>query len=82
MSDLVLWSNGDGTFTYIPESQIPSMTQSTQPTTTASFFESFELIDLLFLGALVILSIAAWKEPIGYFALGLLIGWLLLGVMD
>lgn len=82
MSDLVTWANGDGTFSYIPESQIPAMMQSNQiPTSPPKSTQTFELIDLMFLGALVILSIAAWKEPIGYFALGMLIAWLLIGVI-
>ena len=83
MSDLITWANGDGTFSYIPESQIPAMMQSNQiPTSPPKSIRTFELIDLMFLGALVIFAIIAWKEPIGYFALGMLIAWLLIGVMN
>ena len=83
MSDLVTWANGDGTFSYIPESQIPAMMQSNQiPTSPPKSTQTLELIDLMFLGALVILAIIAWKEPMGQFAFGMLIMWLLIGVMD
>ena len=27
MSELVMWANGDNTFSYIPESQVPAMMQ-------------------------------------------------------
>jgi hypothetical protein len=84
MSDLVTWANGDGTFSYVPESQIPAMMQQTTQTTqpSASVMQSFELADILFIGAVIILIVATWKEPIGYFALGMLIAWVLLGVME
>ena len=80
---MITWANGDGTFSYIPESQISTMMQNNQiPTSPPKSIQTFELIDLMFLGALAIIAIAAWKEPIGYFALGMLIAWLLIGVMD
>ena len=80
---MVTWANGDGTFSYIPESQIPAMMQSNQiPTSPPKSTQTLELIDLMFLGALVILAIIAWKEPMGQFAFGMLIMWLLIGVMD
>lgn len=83
MSDLVTWANGDGTFSYIPESQIPAMIQGNQTTIPSPKpTQTLELMDLMFLGALVILAVVAWKEPIGYFALGMIIAWLLLGVID
>ena len=83
MSDLVTWANGDGTFSYIPESQIPAMMQSNQiPTSPPKSTQTFDLFDIMFLGALVILAIIAWKEPMGQFAFGMLIMWLLIGVMD
>ena len=83
MSELITWANGDGTFSYIPESQISAMMQNNQiPTSPPKSAQTFELIDLMFLGVLAIIAIAAWKEPISYFALGMLIAWLLIGVMD
>lgn len=81
MSELVTWANGDGTFSYIPESQVPSMMSQTS-TSSNSLFQGIELIDVLFLGALIIITIATWKEPIGYFTLGLLVAWILLGMVD
>ena len=87
MSELVMWANGDNTFSYIPESQVPAMmqqssTQNTQPTSITQSMQGLELADLLFLGALVIITVAMWKEPIGYFTLGLLVAWVLMGVME
>ena len=82
MSDLVTWANGDGTFSYVPESQIPAMMQQDATATASpSQLEGLELIDILFLGIMIILTIAFWKEPLGYFFLGFLVAKVLIDLV-